>query len=107
MAAQMQRLIDVANMAHVTMTVMPTVTHPGNESEFIITDDAVYTEHPVAGFVYTDDETVRRLATRFDSLRGESYRVSDSLARVRRMRDLWATGARAATAAPKGDRASS
>ncbi len=107
MAAQMERLIDVAKLSHVTMTVMPTVTHAGNESEFIITDDALYTEHAVAGFVYTDDETVRRMAARFDSLRGESYRVSDSLARVRRMRDVWATGARAATAAPKEARASS
>jgi transcriptional regulator with XRE-family HTH domain len=104
MAEQLSQLEDVASLPNVTMTVMPAVTHPGNESEFIITDDAVYAEHAVAGFVYTDEEIVIRLATRFDSLRGESYRVSDSLARVRRMRDVWTTGVRAATAAAREDR---
>lgn len=37
MAAQMERLIDVANLAHVTKTVMPTVTHPGNEPSWSAT----------------------------------------------------------------------
>jgi len=102
MAGQMQHFCDVAGLPHVTMTVMPAVAHPGNESEIVISDDAAYTEHSVAGYVYTDAETVTRLAARFDNLRGESYRVSDSLARIGRMRDTWTTGVRAATAGPVG-----
>jgi hypothetical protein len=98
MAGQLGHLGDVARLANVTMTVMPAVAHPGNESEILISDDAAYAEHSAAGYVFTDTETVTRLAMRFDSLRGESYRVSDSLARIGRMRDTWATGARAATA---------
>jgi transcriptional regulator with XRE-family HTH domain len=89
MAGQLSHLADVASLPHVTMTVMPAVAHPGNESEFILTDDAVYVEHVVGGFTYTDAETVTRVGMRFDSLRGESYRVSDSLARIRRMEAIW------------------
>jgi hypothetical protein len=105
MAEPLRHVLDVASLPTVTMTVMPAVTHPGNESEFIIADGAVYAEHAVSGYVFTDEETVTRLATRFDSLRGESYRVSETLARVRRMRDVWTHGARAATAAPTEARA--
>jgi hypothetical protein len=106
MAEQLGHLHEVARLPRVTMAVMPAVAHPGNESGFVLTDDAVYAEHAVAGFVYTERETVTRLAMRFDSLRGESYRVSESLARIGRMRDTWATGAKAPTAAVKADSAS-
>jgi hypothetical protein len=98
MAEQLGHLLEVANRPNVTMAVMPAVAHPGNESEIVISDDAAYAEHSAAGYVFTDTETVTRLAMRFDILRGESYRVSDSLARIGRMRDTWATGAKAATA---------
>lgn len=99
MAGQCARLADVARLAHVTMTVMPAVTHPGNESEIVIGDDAAYVEHSVAGYVYTDTDTVTRLAQRFDSLRGESYRVSDSLARIGRMAATWNRSGQVVTAA--------
>lgn len=102
MAGQMSRLLEVAALPGVTVTVMAAVCHPGNESEFILTDAAVYAEHAVGGYVFTDEETFSRMATRFDSLRGESYRVSESLARVRRMRDLWMHGGNLATAAATG-----
>jgi transcriptional regulator with XRE-family HTH domain len=98
MAEQLGHLLELARLPHVTLSVMPAIAHPGNESEIVVSDDAAYVEHSVAGYVYTD-ETVTRLAMRFDTLRGESYRVSESLARIRRMRDTWATGASQATAA--------
>jgi hypothetical protein len=106
MVAQLGHLLEVARLPRVTMTVMPAITHPGNESEFILADDAVYVEHAIAGYVFTEQETVTRLAMRFDTLRGESYRVSESLARIERMRDTWARGAKAVTAEVKADRAS-
>ena len=49
-------------------------------------------EHAAGGYVFTEPETVTRLATRFDTLRGESYRVSESPALIGRMRDVWTTG---------------
>jgi hypothetical protein len=106
MAEQLHHLADVASLTHVTMTVMPCQLHGANESEFIVADDAVYAEHAVAAYTFTEPETVQRMAIRFDSLRGESFRVSDSLARIRRMADTWTHGASQATQAPTAEAAS-
>jgi transcriptional regulator with XRE-family HTH domain len=104
MAEQMRHLAHVASLPRVTLTVMPAVAHPANASEVMITDDAAYTEHMNGGLVYTEPETMSALAVRFDMLRGECYRVSESLALIRETRDLWTTGVspltRAATAGP-------
>jgi hypothetical protein len=105
MAVQMERLIEVAAMTRVTVTVMPAVAHPANASEFIIVDDnAAYAEHTLGGFTYTEDVNLSALVIRFDTLRGECYRVSESLALIREMRELWTAGVspltRAATAGP-------
>jgi transcriptional regulator with XRE-family HTH domain len=106
MAAQMRQLATVAAMPSVTLTVMPPVLHPANESGFVIADDAAYAEHVVGGFVYTEPETVTSLAIRFDRLRAESRRASESLALIERMEEIWTTGARAATAVPTAASAS-
>lgn len=103
MTGQMRRLAEVAAMPTVTLTVMPAVTHPVNESELIIADDqAAYAEHVAGGFVYTDEETVNSLETRFDTLRAESYRGSESLAMIERLGEIW-TGGSPLTAVQKGD----
>jgi hypothetical protein len=106
MAAQMRHLADVAALPNVTLTVMPAVIHPANESGFVIADNAAYAEHVVGGYVFTDKETVNSLGMRFDTLRAESYRASDSLALIERMTGIWTTGVRAATAAATADSAS-
>ncbi len=100
MAAQCAHLAEIARLSHVTVSVMPAVAHPGNESGFVLADDAAYAEHAAGGYVFTDQETVTRLARLFDTLRGESYRVSDSRARIERMAQIW-TGGNPATAAAK------
>jgi transcriptional regulator with XRE-family HTH domain len=105
MASQMGHLIEVAELSRVTVTVMPAVTHPANASELIIADDsAAYVEHMIGGFTYTEDVTVSASAVRFDTLRGECYRVSESMALIREMRETWTAGVspltRAATAGP-------
>ena len=56
-------------------------------------DDALWIEHVAGGYVYTDEETVSALALRFDTLRGECYRVSESLRMIERLGERWATGA--------------
>jgi transcriptional regulator with XRE-family HTH domain len=104
MGVQMQQLLTVAALPNVTLTVMPAVTHPANASELIIADGAAYVEHMAGGFTYTDSETVSALAARFDSLRGECYRVSESAALIERLGETWAAGVnpltRTATAGP-------
>ena len=104
MAAQLRQLLTVAGLPRVSLTVMPAVAHPANASELIIADNAAYAEHLGGGYTYTDEEAVSALVTRFDSLRGECYRVSESTALIERLGETWAAGVspltRTATAAP-------
>jgi Domain of unknown function (DUF5753)/Helix-turn-helix domain len=93
MAAQMTHLAATAALPNVTIQVLPAVAHPANASGFVIADDAVWCEHVAGGYVFTDDQTVSALTTRFDTLRGECYRVSESLTLFERMAGLWAAGA--------------
>jgi hypothetical protein len=99
MAAQMSRLLGVAAMPNVTIQVLPAVAHPATASGLIIADNAAYAEHVAGGYTYTDEETVSGLARLFDTLRGECYRVSESLAIMGKAGELW-TGASQATAGP-------
>jgi transcriptional regulator with XRE-family HTH domain len=98
MAAQLRRLLDIAAMPAVTLQVMPAVEHPVNNSGFMIADSAVWCEHAAAGYVFTDPETTRRLALRFDTLRAESCKASESTALLREMTDRWSTGVSPLTA---------
>jgi transcriptional regulator with XRE-family HTH domain len=104
MAGQLRHLLTVAALPRVTMTVMPAVAHPANASELIIADNVAYVEHMAGGFTYTDEETVTALAARFDNLRGECYRVSESAALIERLGETWTAGVspltRTATAGP-------
>jgi transcriptional regulator with XRE-family HTH domain len=93
MAEQMRHLSDVAAMPNVTLTVMPAVAHPATASGFIVADDSAWCEHLAGGFVYTDQETVTSLAVRFDSLRAESHRASESAAMIERLGAQWESGA--------------
>jgi hypothetical protein len=55
-------------------------------------------ETAVVGQVFEDTEIIAILLTRFDTLRNEALRASESLALIERMGEEWkATGARAAT----------
>ena len=79
-AAQLRHLLEVAAMPKVTVQVLPAIAHPVNASGFLMADDAVWIEHAAGGFVYTEEELVSGIALRFDGLRAESYRASESLA---------------------------
>jgi hypothetical protein len=98
MADQMSQLLAVAALPNVTLQVLPAVAHPATQSGFMVVDGAAYAEHVVGGYAYTDEETVTLLARLFDTLRGECYRVSESVAVIRKAGELW-TGASQATAA--------
>jgi transcriptional regulator with XRE-family HTH domain len=93
MEAQLRHLLEVADMPTITIQVLPAVAHPVNASGFLMADDAVWIEHAAGGFVYTEKEVVSGIALRFDSLRGECYRVSESLALIERLEGIWKAGA--------------
>ena len=102
MAGQMRHLAEVAALPNVTLQVLPAIAHPATASELIIADNnAAYAEHLAVGGVYTEDETVTSLERLFATIRGEGYRVSESLAVIRKAEEIW-TGASPPTAAPPG-----
>ena len=93
MSDQLARLREAALMPKLTLQVLPAIAHNANASEIIIADDmAAYAEHVAGGYVFTDEQTVSALVQRFDTLRGECYRVSESAALLERMAKAWATG---------------
>ena len=93
MAAQLRHLLSAAALPKVTVQVLPAVAHPVNASGFLMADDAAWVEHAVGGFVYTEREIVSGLALRFDTLRGECHRVSESAALMERLEGTWKAGA--------------
>lgn len=99
MAAQMSQLLAVSVLPNVTLQVLPAVAHPATQSGLMVADGAAYAEHVAGGYVYTDEEAVSGLTRLFDTLRGECYRVSESLAIIGKACEQW-TGASQATAVP-------
>jgi transcriptional regulator with XRE-family HTH domain len=100
MAAQMTHLLGVARLPNITVQVVPAIAHAGLLGGFCLTERAAYVETAVAGQVFEDAETIAGLLTRFDTLRNEALRASESLAFMERICEEWkATGARAASQA--------
>ena len=98
MAAQIAQLAAIARLPNVTIQVVPAIAHAGLVGGFALTESAAYVETAVAGQVFEDAEIIASLLTRFDTLRNEALRASESLAFIERMGEEWkATGARAAT----------
>jgi len=97
-AAQLRHLLDVTAMPGMTVQVLPAIAHPATAGELIVTEDAGYVENLVGGSVLTG-ETVSSLLALFDSLRGECYRVSESVALIERLAEAWESGASPLTAA--------
>jgi len=83
--AQLRHLLEVAEMPNVTVQVVPECWHPGMSAGFIVADGAAYTEGVAAGQVYADEDSVSRFAERFDSIRAEAMRASESSALIREM----------------------
>jgi hypothetical protein len=99
MAAQMRHLAEAARLPRATVQVLPAVAHPATQSGCMVADGAAYAEHVAGGYVFTEQETVTSIERLFDTLRGECYRVSESLAIFGKAGELW-TGASRATAEP-------
>jgi transcriptional regulator with XRE-family HTH domain len=100
-AAQLAHLAGMARLPNVTIQVVPSIAHAGLLGGFALTERAAYVETAVAGQVFEDPVIIADLLTRFDTLRNEAFRGSESLTLIERMCEEWkATGARAATQAP-------
>ncbi len=94
MAGQLHHLLDMAAWPNVVLQVVPEIGHASVASQYLIADDAVWSEHVVTGGAYTDIETVTATALRFDTLRGECHKVSESLALLERLEQVWTGGNR-------------
>jgi transcriptional regulator with XRE-family HTH domain len=106
MAAQLAHLAGVARLPNVTIQVVPSTAHAGLLGGFALTERAAYVETAVAGQVFEDAEIIAGLLTRFDTLRSEAFRGSESLTLIERMCERWkATGVRAVTPATTGESA--
>jgi len=98
MAGQLAHLAGVARLPAVTIQVVPSIAHAGLLGGFAVAGRAAYVETAVAGQVFEDADIIAGLLTRFDTLRNEAFRGSESLALIERMCEEWtASGARAAT----------
>jgi transcriptional regulator with XRE-family HTH domain len=85
MAAQLRHLLEVSEFPNVTIQVVPECMHAGLVGGFIVADSAAYAESVHAGQVYADEETVTAMNARFDRIRSEAMRSSESLALIREM----------------------
>ena len=72
-------------MPNVTVQVVSGLWHAGMSGGFLLTDAAAWAEGVHTGQVHADAETFSSLALRFDSIRNEAMRVSESLALLREM----------------------
>jgi len=101
MAAQLAHLRGVARLPNITIQVVPSIAHAGLLGGFAVADRAAYVETAVAGQVFEDADIIAGLLTRFDTLRNEAFRGSESLALIERMCEEWkATGVKAVTRDP-------
>ncbi len=106
MASQLAHLAGVARLPNITIQVAPSTAHAGLLGGFALTEHAAYVETAVAGQVFEDAEIIAGLLTRFDTLRNEAFRGSESLTLIERMCEEWkATGVKAVTQAPTEENA--
>jgi Domain of unknown function (DUF5753)/Helix-turn-helix domain len=106
MADQLERLLTLAELPNVTVQVVPNVEHAGLTGGFSIAEgakgSAAYIETALGGQVFEDAPAVQTLSTRFDALRTEALRGTESLRLIEELASEWrrqATGASPATQA--------
>lgn len=85
-SGQLRHLLEASRRPNITIQVVPECWHAGMSGGFVLTDTAAYAESVTTGQVYAgDDETVSALEHRFDTLRTEAMRASESLVLIREM----------------------
>jgi hypothetical protein len=93
MAGQLARLLTVAELPNATIQVVPNTAHAGLTGGFVIaekaTRSAAYIETALGGQVFEDPQAVRTLSTRFDALRTEAMRGTESLCLIEEVASEW------------------
>lgn len=102
MSAEMRHLVELAALPGVVLQVAPEVGHASMVSEYLIADDAVWSESTYSGGTFTDDQTVADAALRFATLQSECYRAGESLALLEEMERAWTGGNPRTVAVPEG-----
>jgi transcriptional regulator with XRE-family HTH domain len=107
MAGQLEHLATMAGVPNVTIQVVPNIAHAALTGGFAIAETpngtATYIETVLTGQVYEDAQAARELATRFDALRTEALRGTESLRLIEKVTSEWkqqTAGASPATPAP-------
>ena len=104
MAEQLERLLTLAELPNVTVQVVPNVAHAELTGGFAIAEavngSAAYIETALTGQVFEDPTVVLELSARFDALRTEALRGTESLCLIEEGAREWrqqATGGQPAT----------
>ena len=83
MADQLERLLDLAELPNVTIQVVPDVAHAECTGGFALAEaangSAAYIETALTGQVFEDPVVILELSGRFDALRTEALRGTESL----------------------------
>lgn len=89
--SQLRRLVHLAGQPHVTVQVLTEPTHSGLNGAFVTAETpgqrVAYMETIADGITITDPEAVAEIDVRFDTLRTEALRGTESLALIERVID--------------------
>ncbi len=77
---------------NVTIQLVPGILHAGRLGSITLSDDAAYIDTSADGQVYTDEQTVKTLTRRFDSIRSEALPASQSARRLTEIANELAQG---------------
>jgi len=91
-AAQCRHLVAAASWPNVTIQLVPGGLHAGLLGSITLADGAAYIDTSAGGQVYTDEQTVRALTRRFDTIRTEALPASQSVRRLTEMANELAQG---------------
>ena len=104
MADQLERLLNLAELPNVTIQVVPDVAHAECTGGFALAEtangSAAYIETALTGQVFEDPAVILELSGRFDALRTEALRGTESLCLIEEGARKWrqqATGVLPAT----------
>lgn len=101
MARQAQRLIEIGQLPHVTIQIVPFTAgaHPGMEGPFLILGfpeqadpEVVYVDSTSGGFFLELAPDVRRYALMFDHLRAAALKPDDSLSLIEKSGERYSAG---------------
>lgn len=98
MVAQLEHLLAVARLPHVTVHVVPAVAHTATGAVLEVTPEASYTEHLGGGSVYIEEEAVAGHERMIAGLQANAYRANESAGLIERVKEQWERGASPLTA---------